>query len=248
MELDEYRAAVERECGAITSALRAGPVDAKVPTCPGWTLVELGTHLGQFCGLWTHVLCEAAGRPKTPFEEPPNDTPDAAWFAAWFGEQAGYLTELLGSVRGDTPAWTWDETNKTAGFIGRRAAHELSVHRFDVQSARGTPDPIDGPLAVDGIEEIFAMLRAWRAQGQHVGEGGGETVHLHATNPDAEWTITLTADGPKVERAHTKADLAVRGTASDLELLLYDRPTTGEVGRSGDESVLKAWKAAFHFA
>ena len=50
-----------------------------------------------------------------------------------------------------------------------------------------------------------------------------------------------------VERRHTKADLALRGTSSDLELMLYGRPPTGQVESFGDEAVLEAWTRAFQF-
>lgn len=78
------------------------------------------------------------------------------------------------------------------------------------------------------------MVAAWRAGGQDVGAGEGETLHLHAFDPAAEWTLTLTPEGLAVERGHTKADLALRGAASDLELLLYDRPPPG-AGRAPRE-------------
>jgi uncharacterized protein (TIGR03083 family) len=247
MDYEQHGLAVERESAAIVEGLRAGPLNVQVPTCPEWTLVELATHLGQFCGLWSHVICEATGKPKTPFEEPEQDEARAAWFAGWFEEQSGLLMKLLGSVHADTRAWTWDPGQNTAGFIARRAAHELAVHRFDVQSARSDPEPIDGQLAVDGIEEIFALVGAWRASAEDMGVGHNETLHLHASAPEAEWTITLSPAGPRVERSHRKADLALRGSASDLELTLYDRPPIGQVEHIGDDNALAVWHRAFRF-
>ena len=75
----------------------------------------------------------------------------------------------------------------------------------------------------------------------------GETLHLHGTDRDDEWLLTLDPDGLRVERRHAKADLALRGAVSDLELLLYQRPTLGEVERLGDERVLDAWQRVFTF-
>ena len=48
--------------------------------------------------------------------------------------------------------------------------------------------------------------------------GNGETLHFHRTDGDGEWLVRLTPDGPEVERAHAKGDVAVRGSASDLLL------------------------------
>ena len=91
------------------------------------------------------------------------------------------------------------------------------------------------------------MLAAWRAGGQDVGSGAGETIHLHSTDGDAEWTLTLSPEGTIVDRQHSKADLALVGAASDLELVLYRRPPLGPVKHHGDDSVLEAWYRAFTF-
>lgn len=252
MEYHEHVDAVERESSAIEAALRAGPLDVVVPTCPDWTLADLASHLLQFCGLWTHVICEGTDRSKPPFTDPAPGEQDPGWFADQFAEQAGHLVETLRTTEPVATVWTWDPADQTAAFVGRRAAHELAVHRFDAQSARSAPEPIDGPLAVDGIEEIFTMVRAWHAggaaaRGRKAEQGSGETLHLHASDPEAEWTLTLGADGLSVDREHRKADLALRGTASDLELVLYDRPPLATVDHLGDDSVLTAWLRGFHF-
>ena len=56
------------------------------------------------------------------------------------------------------------------------------------------------------------------------------------------------ADGaPRVVREHAKGDLALRGPVSDLEMVLYQRPTVGTVERFGDESVLGAFHRRFTF-
>lgn len=248
MDYHEHVHAVERESSAIEAALRAGPLDVIVPTCPDWTLVDLASHLLQFSGLWTHVICEGTDRSKPPFTDPAPGEQDPGWFADQFAEQAGHLVEMLRTTEPAARVWTWDPADQTTAFVARRAAHELAVHRFDVQSARSSPDPIDGALAVDGIDEIFAMVDAWRAGGAETGQGNGETLHLHASDPDAEWTLTLAPDGLSVDREHRKADLALRGAASDLELVLYDRPPLATVDHLGDDSVLTAWLRGFHFA
>src|SRR2546430_12523523 len=72
MDYLDHVAAVERELGTITTALAAGPLDVRVPTCPDWTLADLTKHLGEFACFWTHVLCEGTGRAKTPFPDPPS--------------------------------------------------------------------------------------------------------------------------------------------------------------------------------
>ena len=70
MDYEDHVSAVERESAMIVEGLRAGPLDVRVPTCPDWTLVDLSTHVGQFCGLWTHVLCEGTGPPEDTLHRP----------------------------------------------------------------------------------------------------------------------------------------------------------------------------------
>ena len=242
MDYADHIEATERAAGGFVDALRAGPVTANVPTCPDWQLTDLARHVGQFTGLWTHVLCEGTGRPKTPFRDAPED----AELADWCEENFGHLLSELRATPADTEVWTWVPDDHSAAFVGRRTTHELTVHRFDAQTARQQPQPIDPAVAADGIEEIFTMIQTWEtAPGGPAGKG--ETLHLHGTDRADEWLLTLGADGLGVERRHAKGDLALRGAVSDLELLLYERPTIGEVERLGDTSVLDAWYRVFHF-
>ncbi len=57
----------------------------------------------------------------------------------------------------------------------------------------------------------------------------------------------LDPDGVQVTREHAKGDLALKGGVSDLEMLLYQRPTVGAVERFGDDSVLETFHREFTF-
>lgn len=244
MNYEDHVAAVEREVAALAEAFAAGRIEARVPTCPEWTVANLAHHVGGFTGFWSHVLCEATGRPRTEFAELPTDENFGTWYG-WLG------TSLITELKATPPqqeVWTWAPGRNEASFVARRCAHELAVHRVDAQAARGTTAPIDGALAVDGIEEIFVMIEAWKAIGHaESGVGGGQSLHVDATDREAEWLVTLNPDGLDVRREHGRGDLALRGAVSDLELLLYDRPPIGSVDRSGQQEVLDAWYRAFHF-
>jgi uncharacterized protein (TIGR03083 family) len=244
MDYRDHVTAVEREVDALVAAFEAGPIDARVPTCPDWSIAALADHVGGFTGFWTHILCEGQGRAKTPFSERPAHGDAGAWYA---GLGASLVAELTATPP-DQQVWTWAPGHNSAAFVARRCAHELAIHRFDAQAARGPTAPIDAALACDGIEEILMMIDAWKANGQvESGAGEGQTLHVHATDLKAEWLLTLAPDGLQVRREHAQGDLALRGAISDLELLLYDRPPVRAVERLGDEAVLDAWYRAFHF-
>jgi uncharacterized protein (TIGR03083 family) len=239
MNHDRYVGAVERETASILAAARAGPLDSLVPTCPDWTVADLIGHLGNFSGWWYHNLCDALGRPRTDAREMPTDDT----LVDWYEERGSQLIDLLRMSRSDLPAWTWVPSDQTAGFIARRCANELSIHRYDTETARGAAQPLDAELAADGIEELFVLI----PNREFAVAGKGETLHLHGTDRDDEWTITLGPDELGVTRDHRKGDLALRGAVSDLALVLYGRPPLGPVERFGDERVLGLWNATFVF-
>ena len=239
MEYAEHVEAVEPETRALAAAFRRADPGARVPSCPDWTVADLAEHVGGFSGFWAHVLCEGTGRPKTPFPE----VQPGASLGDWYEEVAALLVAELRATPPDTAVWTWAD-DRSARFVGRRCAHELAVHRFDAELAIDAPQPIDAAVAADGIDEIFYMIDA---ASDRAGRGEGETLHLHGTDRGDEWLLTLDPDGLQVERRHAKGDLALRGAVSDLELLLYQRPTLGDVERLGDERVLAAWQRVFTF-
>jgi uncharacterized protein (TIGR03083 family) len=230
--------AVARESATLAGAFAAGPRDARVPSCPEWSVVELAEHVGRFTGFWAHVLCEGTGRPKPPAPDPPVEGD----LGEWYRPLAAALVEELRATPPETEVWKWKPDDQTPAFIARRTAHELAVHRVDAQLARGAHAPIEAALAADGIDEILMLATV----GDGV-TGNGETLHLHGTDRDDEWLLTLAPSGLAVERAHGKADLALRGAVSDLELLLYSRPPVGSVNHLGDDAVLAAWHQAFSF-
>ena len=242
MDYEPLVTAVGVELDGFATAVAAGPTSDRVPTCDDWTVADLAVHVGEFCGFWSHVLCEAIGREKTPFPDPPSDTA----LADWIVEVGGALLALLDETPGDLEVWTWDDSDRSARFVARRSAHELALHRYDAQSARDACRPIAPVLAADGIDEVLRTLVNARKRS---GSATGQTMHLHGTDVglNVEHFVTLASDRVEVTDAHARADLALRGEASDLELLLYRRPPLGEVERMGDGSVLGAWYQEFVF-
>lgn len=121
--------------------------------------------------------------------------------------------------------------------IARAVAQESAVHRWDATSAFGVDYSVEPELACDSIPSFFED--AWPLLLDYLKRpaGTGQTLHLHRTDGEGEWLVTL-ADRPIVTREHRKADVAVRGTASDLLLWLWGRMDPPEV--LGDVTVLEA--------
>ena len=241
MEHAAHVAAVDRESLAMAAALTVVEPDAPVPSCPGWTAHDLAVHAGLFAGFWAHVLCEGTGRPKVEVPDPPTDG-----IADWFAGVTGDLSRLTDEIDPATAVWTWYPRDRTAGFIVRRAAHELAVHRVDAELAGGTQSPVEAALAADGIDEILVIVDRWQIEGDRAGYGDGERLHLRAVDVDRDWRLVLAPGGMEVVDGGP-ADLRVEAAASDLEMLLYGRPALGSVVRTGDEAVLAAWTRVFTF-
>jgi len=79
--------------------------------------------------------------------------------------------------------------------------------------------------------------------GQPIG-GNGETLHLHATDAEGEWLLTMHADRVDVARGHAKGDAAIRGRAHDLLLMMWGREPLGEVEVFGDPAVVARFREA----
>ena len=251
MEHTEYLDAANADVIALCAAVAAGPLDARVPTCPDFDVDDLARHVGAFCIRWSDVLRERRAVEFRPLEgddrsQVPGDR------AAWLRDVGDRLVEQLRGLPGDAECWTWYPPDQTARFIARRVANELCMHRVDAQLARGDAGPIDPALAADGIDEIF-LIRQHHARFAHDPvRGSGRTMHLHGTDappdlPAAEWMVALSPDGLRVTREHAKGDLALRGAVGDLERLLYQRPTAEPVEMFGDVTVLDELHELFTF-
>ena len=236
MEYAEHVEAVEPEPRAGRRLPAADP-GARVPSCPDWTVADLAEHVGGFSGFWAHVLCEGTGRPKTPFPE----VQPGASLGDWYGRWLPCSWPSCVPPRPTQPSGPGPTTSRHVSWAGGARTSWRCTGSTPV--AIDAPLPIDAAVAADGIDEIFYMVDA----ASIAGRGEGQTLHLHGTERGDEWLLTLDPDGLQVERRHAKGNLRARARGLDLELLLYQRPTLGNVERLGDERVLAAWQRVFTF-
>lgn len=225
------RAEAEGIAVAGESADGASPV-------PGtdWTLADLLHHVGRLSWYWSGRVRSAGGGEFYDTERPEGTTP-----SDWLRQGTATMGEQLTAAAPDAEIKTWAGLQPPS-WLWRRMTHELAVHRWDAQAAAGTPEPITTDVAEDGIDEL---LGEFLPAADITGVGG--TLHLHATDGDGEWFIDPTGDGLTWERSHTKADVAVRGTTSDLLLVLWGRKDTDAVEVLGDEAVLTRWRESTRF-
>jgi uncharacterized protein (TIGR03083 family) len=231
-EGDAFRAALGGET----------PLDAPVPTCPGWQLRDLAWHLTQIY-VWVNALVPrgVTDRPDPRPDEPlpAGVDPVVAWTDA-FTE----LLSTLDAVDPDLPAYNWAPQAKKASFWHRRMAHETAIHRWDAQMAGGLSEPIEPKLASDGVTEV---LDSWLPAGRRSGPTNrAGMIALHGTDVDHVWYVRLRGAGVALLDTDTLLDTddhheraTASGPASDLVLALYGRVAFDTLLVSGDTSLLE---------
>jgi uncharacterized protein (TIGR03083 family) len=227
---DTYVAHLRRDSARL-AAVAEGNLGEQVPSCPEWDVARLVWHVGEVQRFWGEVVRHKAQAPVRPEQVQPDD--DA--LLAWFREGVELTATTLEAADPSAPVWTWTSTDDTAAWVQRRMAHETAVHRWDGEAAAGQTTAIDRELAVDGIDEFVDVFLPEADAPADFGRG---TIHLHATDGEGEWLLSFDGADVAVTRGHAKGDVAVRGTASDLLLVLWRRIPPADVEVLGDGDVL----------
>lgn len=255
MNYERFGSEIVTQTDLLSAAVADADVTLPVPSCPGWTVNQLVRHLGHG-HRWAETIV------RTRATEPTSDEAlrnldgyvgeDPATLAAWLAEGAAELAETLLAAGPDATVWTpLPSGERSPAFYARRFTHETLIHRADATLAIGSEftagsdvaaDAIDEWLELGSLPEMLEFHPHWREL-----LGPGRTLHLHATDTppeaSAEWVVDLTGDAITWRRAHEKAPVAVRGSLTDLLLLIYRRRPVdgGHVEVIGDRALLDFW-------
>ncbi|WP_226365751.1 MULTISPECIES: maleylpyruvate isomerase family mycothiol-dependent enzyme [unclassified Pseudonocardia] len=218
--VDPYAAVLLSENDRLATLLTTADPATPVPTCPGWSLLQLLRHVGRGHRWAARMVATGATEALDPREvpggKPPEGGPEVA--AQWLRDGATELLDAVVAAGPTAPVWTFTGPQPSAWWV-RRRLHEATVHRADAAVALGAPFPIDPQVAADGVSEWLGLLAA-RPAADEPPLADGATLHLHATDdvPDAagEWMVRGAGGRVVWEHGHGKGDAAVRGTAADL--------------------------------
>ena len=242
-----------RACTAELARIIDGDLDRPVPTCPGWTFRQLATHVGRGHRWAAQIVATRAAGPIPMREVADGKFPeDPAQHATWLNASASQVIEAVTGAGGDL-VWTFVGM-RPASFWARRRAHEAAVHLADAQLAAGRDVDLAPDVAADGVDERLAIIAAGtegttdaaRAQAREL-RGDGQSLHFHATDPGlsgtGEWLVTRTPSGVTVQHGHGKADVAVRGPAARLLLVVTRRlpPSDPAIEVLGERALLTHW-------
>ena len=234
----------ERSAAFRATVLSAPDLDAPVPTCPEWTLLDLVRHLGKVHRRWADIV--NAGPSDTPPASSAAEEAEAApreheALVAWSAASTQRLLDALREAGPDRGCWTWwegSDSPHTAGGVARHQVQEAMVHTYDAQITVGTPEPLPELAAVDGVDEFVSTCNAGPAPWPFK----PATIEYHITEGGA-WRLSLSADGTRVTRLPAPetipADVTTRSTAAELVLVVYGRLPLETLQIAGDKRVLE---------
>ncbi|MBI4884682.1 MAG: maleylpyruvate isomerase family mycothiol-dependent enzyme [Actinobacteria bacterium] len=231
MEPKAHLSALDRDGAAFAEACEAAGLAVAVTSCPGWSTADLLWHLTEVHHFWCTIVGERRSTWEG-YERPsrPRDLDLLAIYRAGLAE----LRSVLAAVDPAQSNWTWS-ADQSAGFVVRRMAQETAVHRWDAEWAAKRDVPIESTLASDGIDEFLTHMIGDVADGA---QPTGGSVHIHCTDTAGEWTLRPTeSTGLAVAREHSKGDVAMRGAASEILLVLWRRRELARLDVVGDHDV-----------
>lgn len=221
-----------RDDGRRLAAAATGNLSLDVPSCPGWTVRDLASHVAQ---VYEHkILCTALGHAPDPW---PPEWPADRDPIEWYGDAHERLLEMFAQSGPTTPSATWWPKDQTVGFWARRMAQETAVHRIDAELAIGEATPVDAELAVDGVDEVLLLMLAgdWSEDPEETATG----QHVAISTGGRTWFVTLEEKAMSVTEDGRAADATLEGDPSDVLLWLWGRSPDERVARSGDQEALR---------
>jgi uncharacterized protein (TIGR03083 family) len=250
LSADAYLAHLASDGDRLAEIGRSVDLGTPVPSCPGWTLHDLVGHCGEVYAHKTAAL--RLGR--APRDGESASAPAGVAVVDFHDEQLAELTRELLDRGPDAETWTWFPGEHSTGFWFRRMAQEALVHRVDGELAAGDGvGPVDPVLAADGVEEVLAWFAGHPGVLAHSASRAGAAGEVFIDAGDHAFVVELPDDGHTVRevdplRGVDSADAAVRGAAPDIDLMLWGRPSDGEVSEEGDHEVLERLFSRLHLA
>ncbi|HRD62703.1 MAG TPA: maleylpyruvate isomerase family mycothiol-dependent enzyme [Nocardioides sp.] len=216
----------------LAHARRAG-LDAPVPTCPDWTVLDLIAHQGMV-HRWACALVRGVRPDDETVEGYAAQGRSAGDPLAWLAEGAEELHGSLAAAPEDLETFVFlNDAPPPRDFWARRQCHETSMHAVDaLAAALGRPPRpdevwIDAELAGDGIDELLAGFLT-RPRSRLRCEEEAVLVVRPVDLPDW-WEVSM-GPRPAVTTRRTAADLLsdepdweLTGGAVELYVRLWNR-------------------------
>jgi len=237
--------ALEREGNQLADSASRISLDARIPTCPDWSLRDLLRHVGGV----HHWAADHIRQPTDRIANVPDlrelfgDWPDDDVLIDWYRSELSGLVKALRAAPSDLQTATFLANDGPLNFWARRQMHEATIHRIDVQLAGGSNDPVPASRAADGIDEMLTGFAVRR----HVKFRSAEPRHIVIAPDDSEirWTLTVTDQPLVVDRqVAPRADTDVRGSCDVIFRVLWNRLPSTAAAIEGDAGLIDQFKEA----
>lgn len=212
--------------------LAEGDLAAAVPSCPGWTMADLISHVAH---VYLHkVETMRHNSSPDPWPPPPTGETEAQLLERGYRElQAEFSARPVSE-----PVFTWYAPDQTVGFWLRRMTHETVVHRWDAELAAEVPSkPIPGDLALDGIDEALSIFVAWACAqwpedfAEELAKGDGAVAVSAGSD---RWLVSWDSSAVSAAISDNAADAEVAGSPDAVLRWLWGRVDESAVVITGD--------------
>jgi uncharacterized protein (TIGR03083 family) len=225
---DDAVDAIAEDSRRLTDVVAVADLEARVPSCPEWSVRDLAHHIGIVQWYWGANVRAANADERSGAEL--TAAPGDSDLLAWLGWCTYGLLVALREAGPDAPCWTWWGEPRSAAAVGRHQAQEAAVHRWDAELATGSVGSLRPELASDGVPDFIQIM-----VGRDVSALSG-SVTLTATDTGAGWQVGA---APSADSGGRAAEL--QATASDLVLMLYRRLPVPDAAVVGDPMLVAAF-------
>lgn len=234
MELATYLDQLSADGALLATEAERVSLAAAVRSCPDWTVRDLITHIGGVHRWAASIVGNAMLETDDVTGDQVGIGPDDDMLLDWFRQGHQALVQTLRAAPSDLQCFTFLPAPTPLLFWARRQAHETAIHRVDVQTVDGVITPFAVDFACDGIEE---MLFGFAARPRPAIEPG--VMLVRPDDATTAWTLRFGDTGVATLRGEADADVVLAGSAADLYLWLWNRPSAARL--SGDASVADRW-------
>jgi uncharacterized protein (TIGR03083 family) len=233
----DYLTSIEADGRALAGIAADFELELSVPGCPDWTLRDLLAHVAGANRWVSKCVSEGLVAQDRILPAGPDGRDE---LVAWFNESTDELLGVLSATSPEELVWTPIRGAFASVWWRRKAALECAIHRTDAEQAIGaSPERIDPPLALDGIdeyaEEFLPLMLLAVPMPPPV-----TAVVLSPNDIDESRTLSLIPAGDDRDPGTQGAELAA--SASDLLLWMWNRAPTETLDVSGDDTVIEWWK------
>ena len=247
----DYAQALLEQNALLVDTFTGADLAIPVPTCPGWSMLQLMRHLGRG-DRWAaqmirdnvsdlDVRAVVDGRP-------PDDIEQAL---AWLRSSATVVIDAVANVGPDALVPTFLGPRPGVWWL-RRRLHEATVHRADAAIARTSAGDqtnyrLAPELAADGIDEWIERLVEFQRQGtMPPALQTGQRLAFETTDDSLDgrrWVVEGTDTGLERLADDSTADTTLSGAAEDVFLAMVRRRAIEDssIEVRGDATVWDDW-------